>query len=196
MLEENAIAGTKIIESGFSVGSMEETKTRTFAMTGLEPFALATLSGQCFPFESAELALFGAVKHLWQAICTYVAQFILWEDEVVAGIDIAVVFHDGCVSALFGIDTNAWFYAHPSGKCGIEELYEDFSYIVAHPFVKYVAHEMSPFLGADTEGGNGTVFIEEMCKMPAVGVFANTFYYGTYLEELAMQFVAEEAIKR
>ena len=105
------------------------------------------------------------------------------------------MFHDCCMSALFGIDASARLYAHPSGKCGIEELYEDFSHIVAHPFVEDVAHEMSPLLGADTEGGNGTVFIEELRKMSAVCVFSNTFYYGTYLEELAMQLVAKEAIK-
>ena len=45
---------------------------------------------------------------------------------MVAGIDVAIALHDGCVTALFGIDADAWFRAHPSGEGGIEELHKDF----------------------------------------------------------------------
>ena len=83
---------------------------------------------------------------------------------MVAGIHIAVVLHDGCMTALLSIDADTWLRAHPSRQCGIEELHKDFAHIVAHPFVEDGAHEVTPFFGTDAERRNGTILIEELGK--------------------------------
>ena len=114
---------------------------------------------------------------------------------MVAGIDVAIALHDGCVTALFGIDADAWFRAHPSGEGGIEELHKNFSYIVAHPFVEDGTHEVSPLFGSDAEGSDGTVFVEELCQVSAVAMLLDAFHDGTYLQELAIQLIAEEVVE-
>ena len=114
---------------------------------------------------------------------------------MVAGIDVAIALHDGCVTALFGIDADAWFRAHPSGEGGIEELHKDFAYIVAHPFVEDGTHEVSPLFGPDAEGSDGTVFVEELCQVSAVAMLLDAFHDGTYLQELAIQLIAEEVVE-
>ena len=69
MLEEDAVAGTKVIEAWLAVGCLEEPQTRAFAVTSLEPLALAALTRKRLFLQAAETILFGAVKHLWKAVC-------------------------------------------------------------------------------------------------------------------------------
>ena len=195
MLEKNAIACTEVVQSRFSVGSFQETQTRTFTMTSLQPEALAALTGKGFLLESAEAILLGAIKHLRQAVCAYVAQLVLWKDEVVAGIHIAVMFHHGSMPALLCIDTNTRFHPHPTSKGCIEKLYEDLAYILTHPFAENGTHEMPPLFRTDAERSDGTILIEEMGQMPSVTMFTDALHNGTNLQELAMQFVAEESVE-
>lgn len=72
MLEENAVACTKIIEARFAVGCMEEAQSRTLPVTGFEPQTFAALTGKSFLLEPTEIVLRGAIEHLRQAVCAYV----------------------------------------------------------------------------------------------------------------------------
>ena len=123
MLEENAVTGTEIIESWFAIGCLEETQTRTFAVTGLKPLTLTTLARKCFLLQAAETILLGAVKHLWKTVCANVSQLVLREDKMVARIDIAVLLHYCCMTAFLGINTNAWSFAQPASQSRIEKLH-------------------------------------------------------------------------
>ena len=60
MLEEDAVAGTKVIEAWLAVGCLEEPQTRAFAVTSLEPLTLATLTWKSLFLQSAEAILFCA----------------------------------------------------------------------------------------------------------------------------------------
>ena len=73
MLEEDAVAGTEVVESGLAVGCMKEAQAWTFSMTGLEPQAFAALTWQSLFLKPAEMVLLGAIEHLRQAILAYVA---------------------------------------------------------------------------------------------------------------------------
>lgn len=72
VLEEDLIAGTKVIETWLSVGCPLETQARAFAVTGFEPQALAALAGKGFLLHSAEAVLLRSVKHLRQPVRAYV----------------------------------------------------------------------------------------------------------------------------
>lgn len=195
MLEEYLISGTEVIEAWFPVGCMEEAQTRTFPMTGLEPQAFTALAGQGLLLEAAEVVLLRSIKHLRKSMCAYVTQFILRKDKVVAAIHIAIMLHDGSMTALLGIDADTWLHAHPTCKGGIEKLDKNLAHIVSHPFVEDDAHEVSPFLGANAEGSNGTVLVEELCKMPPVAMLLDALHDRTYLQVLALQLVAVEAVE-
>ena len=164
-------------------------------MTSLEPFALATLTGQSLLLQAAETVLFRAVKHLGQTIRTNVAKLVLRENKVVAGIHIAILFHDGCMTAFLGIDTNAWLGSHPSGQRGIEELHKDLADIPLHPFIEDGAHEPAPLFRTNAEGCNRTILVEELGKMPTVAMLLDALHNRTDLQELALEFVAEKMIE-
>ena len=72
MLEENLVAGTKVVETRLAVGCVEEAQTGTFAVTGLEPGALSALAGERFLLHPAEAVLLRAVEHLRQSVRAYV----------------------------------------------------------------------------------------------------------------------------
>ncbi len=114
---------------------------------------------------------------------------------MVAGIYIAIMLHNGCMTAFLGIDADSWLNAHPACKGGIKELYKDFAHIFPHPFVEDGTHEMPPFFGSDAEGCNRTVLVEELSQMPSIAVLLDALHNRTYLQELAIQFIAKEMIE-
>ena len=73
VLEEDLIACTEIIEAWLAIGCLEETQARAFAVTCLEPLALAALAGKGFLLEAAEAVLLRPVKHLRQTVRADVA---------------------------------------------------------------------------------------------------------------------------
>ena len=72
MLEEDLIACTKVIETWFAVGCLEETEAWTLAVTGFEPQAFAALAGQGFLLQSAKAVLLRAIEHLRKSVRAYV----------------------------------------------------------------------------------------------------------------------------
>ena len=194
-MEVNLIARAKIIEPRLPIGRLQETQTRTLAMTGLQPLALTTLAGQSLLLQTAETVLLRTIKHLRQTIRTDVAKLVLRKDKVVAGIHISVLLHDGCMTAFLGIDTNARFGSHPTGQRGIEELHKDLADIPLHPFIEDGAHEPSPLFRTNAERSYGTILIEELGKMPTVAMLLDALHNRTDLQELALEFIAEKAIE-
>ena len=113
MAIEAAVAGAKIVETGISIAIVCETVFGTFAMTGKQHVALLTLLRQGAVFEQTETLLLLAVEHLDEGVLIDIAEPILGKDEVVAGIDIAVLLHHASVSTVFGIHATARRKAHP-----------------------------------------------------------------------------------
>lgn len=73
-----------------------------------------------------------------------VTQFVFWKHKVVAGIYVAVEFHNTGMSASLGHGADARLRTYPVGQGGVEQLDEEISYILAYPFVKQGAEEVSP----------------------------------------------------
>ena len=63
-MEENLIACTEIVQTWLAIGCLLESESRTFAVTSLQPKALAALAREGFLLHSAEAVLLGAVEHL------------------------------------------------------------------------------------------------------------------------------------
>ena len=63
--------------------------------------------------------------------------------KVVARIYVAVEFHDAGMSASLGHGADARLRTYPVGS-RVEQLDEEISYILAYPFVKQGAEEVSP----------------------------------------------------
>ena len=115
-----SVSLAEVVESRLAVVGGAEAVLGTAAVAGEEPLAGAALCGQAFQFGAPEVMLALAIHHCSDALAMDVAQEVLWEDEVVAGIDVAVVLDDGCMSAGFCHATDSWLFAHPAGKGGVE----------------------------------------------------------------------------
>ena len=114
---------------------------------------------------------------------------------MVATVHIAVLLHDGCMTAFLGINANARFSSHPTGQGGIEELHKDLADIPLHPFIEDGAHEPAPLFRTNAERSYGTILIEELGKMPTVAMLLDAFHNRTDLQELALEFIAEKMIE-
>lgn len=73
-----------------------------------------------------------------------VAQLVFRKYKVVARIYVAVEFHDAGMSASLGHGADARLRTYPVGQGRVEQLDEEISYILAYPFVKQGAEEVSP----------------------------------------------------
>lgn len=136
MLEVAFPAGAEIGMAGVAGCVGDEARSRTVAVAGKAPFARFALRSEGFALVLSELALLGAVNHFGQRFFVQIAELKFRENIVVAGINVAVVFHCGGVSASFGHGAQTSRHAHPSGQRGIEHLHEESAHVPAHPFVE------------------------------------------------------------
>ena len=145
MGEELAIALTKIVAM-----ARKDAILGALAIAGKEPLALAAVIGKLLLFDVAEGGLPRPIHHFHQVLLHEIAQFVLRKDKVVAGIDIAVPLHDGCMPTGAGHGAHTWRDATPIGKGGIKELDKHFAHIaVRHPFVENRAKELAPLERGD-----------------------------------------------
>ena len=107
MLEEFPVAGAQVVQSGFAVGSMCKAVFRTFTVAGKEELTFLALAGEGVLFHLSELHLAFAVHHFHQCLFMNVAQLVFRKYKVVAGIYVAVEFHDTGMSASLGHGADA-----------------------------------------------------------------------------------------
>ena len=120
MTEEHTVTLTEIVLAGIAVDVLYEAASGAFAVAGKLPFTFLAFLRQRLALETAELLLLFAVEHLRDGLLADVAEAIFGEDEVVAGIDVAVELHNAGMAAFLGIDADAWRDAHPVGKDAVE----------------------------------------------------------------------------
>lgn len=195
MMEEDLITCTKVIETRLAIGRLLESQARALSMTSLKPLAFTTLAGKRLLLQAREAILLSPIKHLRQAVCADIAQLVLREDEVVAGIHIAIMLHDRCMTTFLSIDTNTRLCTQPAGKGGIEELHKDLAHITLHPFIEDDTHEPPPLFWPNTEGCYRAILVEELGQMPAIAVLLDALHDRTDLQELALELVAEELVE-
>ena len=79
-------------------------------------------------------------------------------DVVVAGIEVAVVFECEAVAAGFAEDAEGWVNPGPCFEGGVKHLDEDFSDVMADPFVEDVGEEFSVLEWLDGPFGDDCFF--------------------------------------
>ena len=174
----------------------DEARTRAIAVAGKSPFAFLALPCEAFALVLPKLSLFRAVNHLGERFFVQIAELKFREHIVVAGIDVAVVFHRRGVSAGFGHRAQASRHAHPPRQCGIEKLHEESAHILAYPLVEKGAEKFAPGLGRHTEGRHfcrGEPF-DGRSEEAAVGVAVKSLNNGCELQEVAAD-AFEEAVE-
>ena len=136
MVKELTIAGTEVVQSWVAVTVLRESISGTFAVADMEILAFATLLRQCRFFVFAECRLLIAVEHLCERLLMDVAQPILRKNEVVAAIQVAIIFHHAGMTATLCHSANTRCYACIVGQCGVKQLNEISTYILSHPLVE------------------------------------------------------------
>lgn len=156
VVEELAEGGTEVVEMRMTVGGVAEAVLRAAAVAGKEPRALEALGRKGIALGLSEGTLARAVHHRCDAVCVDIAQTIVGENEMIAGIDVAIELHDGGMTAGLRHGANARLLAHPARQRGIKELHENLADIMAHPFIEHRAEETSVLFGRHGEGREGT----------------------------------------
>ena len=162
MGEEHAVSLAQVVQSRFAVGRLAEAVLGTFAVAGEEPGALAALAGQAVALGLPELQLPFAVHHFHEALRVDVSQAVFGEDEVVAGVDVAVELHHSGVAARGCQGADARLLAHPVGQGCVEELDEYRAHVFLDPLVEQCAEERAPLPGRYGKLG-------QACVAPVVG---------------------------
>ena len=185
--EEAVVSGAEVVEAGLAEVRLTEAVARTFAVAGEEIAAMAALAGQRGRLHAAEGLLAAGRHHFLERPVCDVAQVVLGEHEVVAGIQIAVPLDGRGVPARAGKGAYARRGAHPVGQRGIEELDEDVPYVAAHPLVEDGAAERAPLLGRNAvvgQAGHRMVLLHGR-KTLAVGAADRALHHGRELEVAA-----------
>lgn len=204
-MKETVVAGAEVVETGLTIGGAQETIFGTLAMTGEEDVALATLTRHVVALDARELLLARGVHEFVDGVVADVAKTILGEDEMVAGIDIAIVLDDTGMTAVGSQGAESGRQVHPVGKCGVEDLDEELTDIATHPLVEHGTEEVAPLLRGDAHGGEGHIVVVGGCQkgvrvglllgVGGVAVAMASLDDGCELKEAAAELVAEELIE-
>ena len=93
VLEELLISRAKVIKAPFAIGSPSETVLGAFAVAGESNRAIAAIFWEAVAFGLAKGLCHGAIGELSEARIHEVAQFVFGVNVVIAGVEIAIVFH-------------------------------------------------------------------------------------------------------
>src|SRR5437016_1681778 len=93
MGEKGFVASTQVVQPGLTIGGLEKAVLRAAAMTGKEYRTLPAGARQGFALGKTEATLFGRAGKISERNDLHIAEPMARLDEVVAGVDIAVMFH-------------------------------------------------------------------------------------------------------
>ena len=149
VFKKRPVTLAEIVQARLSVGCFDETVPGTLAMAGKNEIAPAAVSGKAIPFVPAEFQLFwGFCKHAHRCLQD-IAEQVIRLDEVIAGVEITVVFERHSPTAGTPENADGYRQAKPSGQCPVEVEHERPADIPAHPLVEDPDQEFSPLLGAN-----------------------------------------------
>ena len=188
MFEESVVTLAQEIETGVTVSIEDEAILGTLSMTGKFIAAFFALTGQGTVLDVAELLLFGPIEHLGESLATNVAESIFGENEMIARIDVSIVFHHAGMSTIACKDADARRHAAPVGKSAVEEFDKDSAYIVSYPLVKDCDEEIAPLVGTNRKCSQGSNFIGHCGKPSSISIFDKAFYNGCELKILTANF--------
>src|SRR6185312_11861816 len=143
VVEEEFVAGAEVVEAGFAVGSCEEAVLGALSVAGEADFALVAVAGQGVALGGSEAALLGRADERLHGRLHNVAQLIFRIDEVVAGVEVAVVLEGEGHAAVLAENTKALRHSEPAFESYVEDLDEGLADVAADPLVEDGAQEFS-----------------------------------------------------
>lgn len=152
MGEEAPVALAEVVDR-FVGGGACNAVFGAFAVAGEEPFAFAALFRQGQALGGSEAALLVGGHHFDKGFVAQVSEVVFRKHEVVAAVNVAVVFHN-CGVATFLVE-RAHTRGHPApvGQSRVEELDKDFANIFLDPEVEQTTEEFAPLFGAHRKVG-------------------------------------------
>ena len=154
VLEEGTIGLTEVVHWQLARASGDEAVLGAATVAGEAPLTLLALLREAVTFGCTKSTLPRAVHHGGDAVLMDVAQTVFGEDEVVTGIEVAIVFQRRCVATSLCHAADTGLLVHPAGQCGVKELDKDFSHVLPHPLVEDAAGEMGVLGRGDRERGH------------------------------------------
>ena len=115
-------------------------------------------------------------------------------NEVVTGINIAIVFHYSSMTALLCHRTDARCHADPVCQSSIKELNIIVAYIIMYPLVEDGTKEVSPLLGSNGEVSHLTTLLHSGCQCKPIGTVYNPFNNRSKLD-ITTAYLLEEVIE-
>ena len=157
MVEESVVAFAQVIETGVAVPIMFEPILGALAMAGKFVATFPARPGQGAVLDVAELLLFWPIEHLGERLLANVAELIFGKNEMIARIDVSIVFHHASMAAIACKDTDAGGHSAPIGKSAVEIFDEDPPHVMPHPLVEDSDEEIAPLVGMDRERSQGGI---------------------------------------
>ena len=186
MIKKGAIAGAKIIQTALAGRRLNKAVLGTAAIADKAHFAVAAVLRQGIALCLAELMLFVHHHNLGQRNIHDIAEFVIRLDIMVAGIDIAIVFHRHRQAAGFVKDAQSRRRTRPGSQRDIKNLHKDPADIMPHPFFINLNQKL-PIAGrADRTVSDGIAFL--------IAAVIVAFDDGDELHELRPDLIAQECV--
>ena len=93
MVEEPFVGGTQVVEPPFAIGCPSESMLWALAVAGESNTALAAVLRKLIAFGISEVDGHLTVRKFTQRGVHHISKLVVWIYVVVAGIDIAIMFH-------------------------------------------------------------------------------------------------------
>ena len=142
---EHVVALAQRAQSGLTGLGPVEPVLRTLAVTGEKVLALHTLVRQAVSLVNPESGLYGRAHHLAKGCLHDIAHLVLRIHEMIARVQVSVVFYDGIPSAGLRISAGSRRCSAPIRQGAVKKIHEILSHIVPHPIIEDIAHEFAVF---------------------------------------------------
>ncbi len=184
--EENPVARTEIIKTGFTFRRLDEPVLGTLAVADEEELTPAAVCGQGIELISAELALLPGTSQLGHLLLGDIAQQVPGLHKVIAGVHIAIVLHchGGSAGRREGADARG--NARPGGQSNIKDLHKGLAHVPLHPFIEDGDQETAILLGLDRTVCDGVALLK-------AGIIIS-LNYGYELDEIGLDLISEKAV--
>lgn len=186
MIKKRAVAGAKIIQAGFARRGLDKAVLGTAAMADKAHFAFAAVLRQGVALGLAKLMLPVHHHNLGQGNIHDVAKFVIRLDIMVAGINIAIVFHRHRQTTGFVKDAQPRRRAGPGCQRNIKNLHKNPPDIMPHPLFIHLNQKLAIAGGADGAVGYRIAFL--------IAAVIVAFDDGDKLHEPRLDFVAQELV--
>ena len=154
MIEKLLVTSAKVVQTVFTCRRFDKPIFRTPSVADKLHFAAAAVFGECIAFIGTEFALERRIHHLLNGVFCDVAYMIVRRNEMVAGVEIAVMLNCQGITAGFIEDTEARVISQPRFQRDIKNLHENSADVVDYPLIKYRAEELTVLLCRDRTRGH------------------------------------------